>query len=129
MNKRKKNPKLLLVLGIILAVAGGIFLIAAPEVYLFGVFALVFGVLCVIMGLVQKSQTSTKNTYTVEATFTGIGKFEEMWVGCYFEVDGKQMRIAIFKNVYNPKLLMPGGKYRITRKNKDDTVVDVERID
>lgn len=86
-------------------------------------------IVCVIVAFGKKSQTSEKNTHVVVGTFLSIGKYGDGWVGCYFEVNGKETRIAITNSVYNPKLLMPGGKYRLTLKNKDESVVAVERVD
>ena len=90
---------------------------------------IVVAVICVVVAFVQKSKNSDKNTYAIEATFLSIGKYGDGWVGCYFDVGGKETRIAIMNDVFNPKLLMPGAKYKITRRNKDNDVIGVERVD
>ena len=128
MKKGKAKSTFLLILGGILALISIIILIADSELYVLSVVGLIIAVACVITALMKRAQSSTKNTYVMEATFTSIGKYGEGWVGCYFDVNGKQTRIAIQNSVFNPKLLMPGGKYRLTRKNKDDSVIQVERI-
>ncbi|MCH5159693.1 MAG: hypothetical protein J1F66_02455 [Clostridiales bacterium] len=135
MKKGKGKFWLLIVLAAILFIGSVAYLIStasmsddvetAPEV---GWVGIAIAAVCVVVAFVQKSKTSAKTTHTVEATFTSIGKFGDGWVGCYFEVDGKETRIPIFNSVYNPKLLMPGAKYKLTLKNKDNSVVEVERI-
>ena len=127
MKKNKRKSILLLVVGALVAVIS-LIMLSVPEGYYATIFGLIIAAVCVIIALVQLSQTSTKNTHTIEAMFISIGKYGDGWVGCYFEVNGKQTRIAIMNDVFNPKLLMPGGKYKLTCKNKDDQVIGVERI-
>ena len=134
----KKNGKsiFLLVVAVLLFIGSIAYLIssasASDDVETFpivGWIGIVVAIVCAIIAFVQKSQTSEKNTHVVEGTFLSIGKYGNGWVGCYFDVDGKQTRIGIMSNVYNPKLLMPGGKYKLICKNKDNSVISVERID
>ena len=136
MKKGKGKFWLLIILGAILFIGSVIYLISTASVSkdvetfpAVGWIGIAIAAVCVVVAFVQKSKTSAKNTHTIEATFTSIGKYAEGWVGCYFDVDGKQTKIAILNDVYNPKLLMPGAKYRLTRKNKNNDVVQVERID
>lgn len=136
MKKGKGKFWLLIVVAAILFIGSVAYLISAAsmsdEVETFpvvGWIGIVIAAVCAVVAFVQKSQNSAKNTHIVEGTFLSIGKFADGWVGCFFEIDGKETRIAILSNVYNPKLLMPGGKYKLTLKNKDNSVLDVERID
>ena len=89
----------------------------------------ILSIVCLFIGLRPLWTMSEKNITVIEATFVSIGKYSDGWYGCYFDVDGKQTRIAILNEVYSPRLLMPGAKYKITQKNKDGTVIAVERID
>ena len=135
MKKGKGKFWLMIIIAALLFIGSVVYLISAaatPDVESFpivGWIGIGVALVCAIVALVQKSQNSEKNTHVVEGTFLSIGKYGDGWVGCYFEVGGKEKRIAIMNNVYNPKLLMPGGKYRLTCKNKDESVVAVERID
>ena len=135
MKKGKGKFWLLIIVAALLLIGSVVYLISAaatPDVESFpivGWIGIAVAIVCVIIAFVQKSQNSEKNTHVVEGIFLSIGKYGDGWVGCYFEIDGKQTRVGITKDVYNPKLLMPGGKYRITRKNKNYEVISVERID
>ena len=135
MNKGKGKFWVLIIVAALLLLGSVIYLISTAgekdvETYpVVGWVGIAVALVCVISALVKKSQTSDKNTHVIEGTFTSIGKYGDGWVGCYFDVNGKETRIAIINSVYNPKLLMPGGKYKLICKNKDDSVISVERID
>ena len=136
MKKSKGKFGLLIIVGALLFIGSVVYLISsasmADEVETFpavGWVGIAVAIVCVLIAFVQKSQNSEKNTHVVEGKFLSIGKYGDGWVGCYFEVNGKETRIAITNDVYNPKLLMPGGNYKLVRKNKDDSVISVERVD
>ena len=127
MKKKRTRAIVELIFGIILII-GGLSGLAIPDAIYFTVIFAICGVIFVILALVTLSKSNAKNTHTVEGTFLSIGKYGDGWVGCYFEIKGKETRIAILNDVYNPKLLMPGAKYTLTLSNKDETVLAVERI-
>lgn len=128
MKKNKVKSWFLLITGILLAIIA-LIMLSVPDGYYATIFGLIIAAICVLIALIQLSKTRKKNTYIIEGKFLSIGKFEEFWVGCYFEIDGQEKRVAIMKDVFNPKLLMPGGQYKLTLSKKDDSVVGVERID
>lgn len=128
---KKLNGKswfLLILAGILLIVAIAS-MILAPSAWILGVILIIFIAVLVFIALKPLRQLSDKNAYTVEGTFLSIGKYGDGWVGCYFEIDGKETRVAIMEDVYKPKLLMPGGKYRLTCNKKNNDVLRVERVD
>ena len=128
MKKNKTKSLILLVTGILLAVIA-LILLSVPDGYYATIVGLILAAICVIIALRELSQAGAKNTHAIEGKFLRIGKYGDGWVGCYFEINGKETRVPIFKDVYNSKLLMPGGKYKLTCKNKNDEVIGVERID
>ena len=134
MKKGKGKFWFMMIVAALLFIGSVVYLISAattPDVESFpivGWIGIAVAIVCAIVALVQKSQNSEKNTHVVEGTFLSIGKYGDGWVGCYFEIDGKEKRIAIINSVYNPKLLMPGAKYKLVCKNKDESVISVERI-
>lgn len=128
MKKNRRKAWFEVIAGALLIVVGLIAL-SIPDGWWLTAICVVCGAIFVILALVTLSKSSAKNTHVVEGTFLSIGKYEKDWVGCYFEINGKQTRVAIFKDVYNPKILMPGGKYKLTLNNKDNSVVGVTRID
>lgn len=91
--------------------------------------AFILAIVCAFIGLRPLWTMSEKNVTTIEATFLSIGKYGNGWVGCYFEVNGQETRIAVNNEVYSPRLLMPGAKYKLTRRKKDGDVLKVERMD
>lgn len=127
MKKKKVKSMILLIAGIALAILGLAFLSIEDGIYATGLFVIIGGA-AIIISVVEMLQYSKKNTHVIEAEFISIGKYADGWVGCYFNVNGKETRIAIMNDVFNPKLLMPGGKYKLTLKNKGDSVIQVERI-
>ena len=128
MKKNRTKAWIELISGALLIVIGLVAL-AIPDGWWLTAICVVCGAIFVILALITLSKSSAKNTRTVEGKFLSIGKYGDGWVGCYFEINGKETRIAISKDVYNPKLLMPGGMYRLTLNNKDDSTVGVQRID
>ena len=128
MKKNRTKSWIELIAGALLIVIG-LVMLAFSYGFVFTIIFVICGAIFVILALGQLSKSSAKNTRTVEGKFLSIGKYGEGWVGCYFEIDGRETRISITKDVYNPKLLMPGGKYKLTLNNKDNSTVGVERVD
>ena len=128
MKKNRTKAWIEIVVGAILIIVG-LILLAIPDGWWLTAFFVVCGAIFVVLAVLALSKSNAKNTYTVEGKFLSIGKFADGWVGCYFEINGKETRIAILNDVYNPKLLMQGGMYKLTLNKKDDSTVGVERID
>ena len=127
MKKGKRKPLVLLIAGILLAIFA-LIMLSTPDGYYGTIIGFILAAICIVLWLIERSQSGAKNTNVVEGTFTGIAKYGDGWVGCYFEIDGKETRVSILNEVYNPKLLMPGGTYKLTLNKKDQSVVSVERI-
>lgn len=96
----------------------------------------VLGAITAIAGVFSLILTKKKmnNGRVVEATFLSIDPRSNEYASfCYFELDGKETKIVVPRDVFSEKRLAPGVKYNVTLDAKEEakgmfTAIKVERI-
>ncbi len=134
MNK-KAARYVLIIVGSLLAIVG-IVMIAATEYTAIAAVAIAFGVVGGACGVFMLLSDKKKlgNAHSLEATFLNIDPRSGQYASlCYFEADGKQIKIAIPTEVFRGERLAPGAKYRVTLDPKEEAkgsnfAIKVERI-
>ena len=118
---------------LILGAVGIIFFIAimimVKEFWWLSLIGIVACVIIILTSLKPMFQVKSKNNVEFVGKFLYIGLNNEFFIGGVFEVDGKERKVLIPKDVFSEKRLAPGINYKITENSKKDQAVAVERID
>lgn len=128
MKKLKTKGLIFLVLTIVFLVLSIVFIMLDPY-WVLAILTIPLTVIFVIDGFPLWTLKEKDVNIVEKATFISIAVNNKQWVGCYFDIDGKETKVSIFRNVYKPNKLIPGRKYKIILKKKDGNAVYVERVD
>lgn len=128
-----KNLKAKHWLSIILGGIGLVFFIVLAilfqENWWLGLIGIVACAIIVVTGLKPLFLAKSKYNEEFVGKFLYIGLNNEAFIGGVFEVNGKDRKVVIPKEICSEKRLAPGGNYKITENTKKKQAIAIERID